>query len=376
MVKSKKNIIGWESPIAIHPGEFLEEILEDYSITQVELSERIGLHKKVINEIINGKNPITHLTAFKLSKIFPMSFEYWINLQNSFEDDLARIEVKEKINKEISNFLPAFKLVYKELSDHNFLDGLRWVSGNFEHIILELQRFFAVDSLGYVQEPTLEVAFRKYNRKNLDNYNLAAWLRLGEIKAINTNTSTFSEKKLKENLNKIKDLSIENSKVYLSKVEKILLDCGVVLACIPYLKNTYIQGATKRISSDKYLIMLNTTKQDEGKFWFNLFHEIGHLLEHKKLESFVDINDDGIKSKLEKEADSFAQKMLIPDFKKVVEKIKSYSRLDIGIIEVSKKLNISTAILAGRITHELNGNKDIYCLMSKFLKSKIDYTNI
>jgi len=92
----KKEIIGWVSPMAIHPGNFLAEILEEYSLSQAELSERIGISKKVINEIVKGKNAVTSATAYKLSKVFPLTPDYWINLQKSYEADNARINRYKK----------------------------------------------------------------------------------------------------------------------------------------------------------------------------------------------------------------------------------------------------------------------------------------
>ena len=54
-------------PIAIHPGETLLEFLEGEDMTQVQLANRTGLTTKTINEIIKGKNPVSHETALKLS---------------------------------------------------------------------------------------------------------------------------------------------------------------------------------------------------------------------------------------------------------------------------------------------------------------------
>jgi len=89
------SVSGWESPVAIHPGEHLNDFLDSFGMTQEELSRRVNLVPKVINEIINGKSSITRTTAIKLSKVFSVSSEYWINLQKNFEIDLARIEEKE-----------------------------------------------------------------------------------------------------------------------------------------------------------------------------------------------------------------------------------------------------------------------------------------
>lgn len=380
--KNEKEIVGWESPVAIHPGEFLEEILEEYHVSQVELAKRIDLSPKVVNEIIKGKNPVTRETAFKLSKVFPMSADYWVNLQQGYEDDKARIEEKKKIEVEATTYLPNFEETYKELAGLKLaygVSGLRWVASNFNQITLELQKFFGADSLLYVEDSIKQFAFRKYDRDHLNSYSLSAWLRIGEIKAQKTEVAPYDEKKLKENLATLKSFSREDIQEYLPKVEKILAECGVVLAYMPYMKNTHTQGASKWVSPTKVLLMLNAHKRDEGKFWFNLFHEIGHILLHSKKECFIDL-DGANSSDTEKEADDFAQKHLIPDFDKTFEMFTQSLRESRDLISTMKQCadmnEVSGAIVAGRFTHHFKDEAKIYPLMSKFLQKRIEYSNV
>ena len=371
-----ENINGWESPVAIHPGEFLQEHIEAYNMTQLDLALRTGVSKKIINEIIKGKNPITENMAVKLSKVFPLSVDYWLNLQARYESDMIRINQENELKKDL-NYLDNFKHAYKELSKIKKTSNHRWTINNFTSIILELQRFFGVSSLSYIGN-TMEVAFRKYDRNNIDNYTLAAWLRLGDIKAQTTVVSAFNKKALLERLNEIKSLSMAKKEEYLPILEKILAECGIVLAYAPYLENTHIQAATKWITPDKALIMIATSSgKDEGKFWFNLFHEIGHLILHSKKEFHIDL-DDSILIESEKEADNFAQEMLISDFNSVIKDLFiNPDSLNEEITKIAKNKGISPAILAGRITHELkDSNKKIYSMMSKFLHVRIDKINV
>jgi addiction module HigA family antidote len=267
MSKVKKNITGWDSPVAIHPGKFLEETLVDFSMSQADLAERINLSKKVVNEIIKGKNPITRATAFKLAKVFSISEEYWVNLQNIYENDKARLEQEEHIEIDKEQHLPNFIETYKELSRIGITSGLRWSTENSSNIVLELQRYFAADSLGYVQKEIEQVYFRKHKheKEKLNYYTLAAWLRLGKIKAQKTSIQSYDEKKLRNSLVDIARLSQKNPHEYLPKLEEILNECGVVIAYLPYLKKTHVQGAANWIGKDKPLIMINTSNKSEDK---------------------------------------------------------------------------------------------------------------
>lgn len=64
------------------PGEILvEEFMKPYDLTQGQLAEKIGVERRRINEIINGKRSITSDTAIRLGRFFGMAPEYWLNLQ-------------------------------------------------------------------------------------------------------------------------------------------------------------------------------------------------------------------------------------------------------------------------------------------------------
>lgn len=68
------------------PGEILqEEFMAPYQLTQGKLAEDIGVHRRRINEIVNGKRSITADTALRLGKYFRMSPTYWLNLQMKLE---------------------------------------------------------------------------------------------------------------------------------------------------------------------------------------------------------------------------------------------------------------------------------------------------
>jgi HTH-type transcriptional regulator/antitoxin HigA len=94
---------------------------------------------------------------------------------------------------------------------------------------------------------------------------------------------------------------------------------------------------------------------------------------HGKKDVYVDFDQDGERTKEEQEADEFAQKWLIPnirDFKVVNKDVVA------SVISFAKRNDISPAIVAGRITHELRNNRNIYAHMNPFLKERITYSNL
>ncbi len=82
----------------IHPGEVLQDELDEIELTQSALAEHIGVLPKTINEICRGKRGVSAEMAIKLAKALGGSPQFWLNLQNNWElsqydqDDYSDIE--------------------------------------------------------------------------------------------------------------------------------------------------------------------------------------------------------------------------------------------------------------------------------------------
>jgi len=63
--------------------------VENRGMSQVELSERTGLAKETINEIIKAKAPITPESALKFERVFRQPAEYWLNPESLYRGALA-----------------------------------------------------------------------------------------------------------------------------------------------------------------------------------------------------------------------------------------------------------------------------------------------
>ena len=70
----------------IHPGEILHiEFLEPLQITPYRLSKDIGVAQTRISEILSGQRSITADTAWRLSRYFGNSAQFWLNLQAEYD---------------------------------------------------------------------------------------------------------------------------------------------------------------------------------------------------------------------------------------------------------------------------------------------------
>lgn len=87
----------------IHPGEVLmEDFLKPMSLTQYRLAHDLHVPPRRINEIILGKRGITADTALRLARYFGTSVEVWMNLQDRYEVETARMKEGALIERTIS----------------------------------------------------------------------------------------------------------------------------------------------------------------------------------------------------------------------------------------------------------------------------------
>lgn len=71
-----------------HPGVFIKENIDTLGITIGELSRETSISINTLSNIIEGKEDINYDIAYKLSKYFDNSINYWMNLQNQYNNYL------------------------------------------------------------------------------------------------------------------------------------------------------------------------------------------------------------------------------------------------------------------------------------------------
>ena len=83
----------------IHPGEILADELEEIGLTAKKLADVLEVPPNRLYQILAGKRNMTADTALRLAQYFGMSADFWMNLQKTYELDLARKETGEAIKQ-------------------------------------------------------------------------------------------------------------------------------------------------------------------------------------------------------------------------------------------------------------------------------------
>lgn len=329
---------------AIHPGRIIAEALAREGMTQKSLSDRTGISEKHLSQIINGEASITVDTALSLENTLGGSASFWINLEKNYQETKARIERLELLKNEITA-LPKFP--YNELAKRGYVEQ----TSNREKRIENLWKFFGVNSLSFVST-TQSVAFRKRPSVDVKSESIATWLRCGEIEAKKQKLPAYSESGLKEILSVIKALSVEKAQEYSEETIKMLNGVGVALIYMEHFPGTGVSGAVRWIGNTP-VIQLSLYYPWADIFWFNLYHELGHLLLHGKKEKFIEFDKKELaptKSK-EAEADEFASNELIPP-RSYAEFLKTNIISRNNILGFANSIGVHPGIVAGRLCYD------------------------
>ncbi|ORO46304.1 addiction module antidote protein, HigA family [Streptococcus oralis subsp. tigurinus] len=78
-------IVEYEDLIAFHPGQYVEELIEDYNVTQKEFAERLGISEVTLSKLVDGEESISNEIAQKLEKLTNISMKTWLDLQNAYD---------------------------------------------------------------------------------------------------------------------------------------------------------------------------------------------------------------------------------------------------------------------------------------------------
>src|SRR5262245_1983172 len=82
---------------AIHPGEFLAEILSELAVSQAEFARVTGVSAMRVSHVIAGTRPVTAELALLFGKALDQSPQYWLNLQAAYDLAIARSAVGRRL---------------------------------------------------------------------------------------------------------------------------------------------------------------------------------------------------------------------------------------------------------------------------------------
>ncbi|GAC1625119.1 MAG: HigA family addiction module antitoxin [Candidatus Acidiferrum sp.] len=86
----------------IHPGEILrEEYLHPLELSMNQLALDLRLPVTRIAEIVHERRGITPDTALRLARYFKTSARFWLNLQSTYDLEVAQDKLAGEIDRQV-----------------------------------------------------------------------------------------------------------------------------------------------------------------------------------------------------------------------------------------------------------------------------------
>ena len=306
MVKSR-------SFIATPPGATIKEQLLDRGLSQKEFAVRMGMSEKHISKLINGEVQLTPDVAVRLEMVLGIPAKFWNKLEAT----------------------------YREMSKNGWVPETRDITEK----VIHLRKYFEVVKLEIIKNMQLsKIACRRLAETEKSDLALLAWAQKAKLEARSIDTSLVDLKTLKKSLPEIRSMTTMNPSDFCPKLIELLSGCGIALVFLPHIGGSFLHGATF-YDGKKIVVGLTVRGKDADKFWFSLFHELGHIL-------LGHINQpNGTTEEDEAAADSFAKETLIPteEFNAFTDQ-NDFSKA--AICAFAQEKHILCGIVVGRLQKE------------------------
>lgn len=344
-MEKEATTIGLSRDFIIHPGETLEEVLEDREMSQRELAIRTGMTEKHISTVIHGQKPISVAFAKKLEYALGIEASFWINLQSNYDRELLEFEELNNISEQELSIQKNLKEVIDCWHD------LKWIDKNTTpaNLILDLRKLFGVSNLVNITKINYNGAYRaQVKNTNIDPYVVFAWQRMCELLTQNIDIADKIDiEKLKEKIPEIKACMFLRVNQVQKKLTAIFAECGIAFKIVPNFKGAPVQGFIKKSEKGTLILCLTLRQKFADIFWFTLFHEISHILNGDAKNNFVDF--DSISSEIENRADKMASEFLINEKAYKSFKASGQYKSDSGIKAFSDSQKVQKYIVIGRL---------------------------
>jgi HTH-type transcriptional regulator/antitoxin HigA len=333
--------LAYDPDYATPPGASLRSTLAMLEMTQADLAARAGLSLKHVNQMAQGNAPLTPESALLLEKVTGVPARIWNALEARYRERLVRADDKASLaeDKEWLKELPIAELVKRGIVTKGADHGTQ---------LQEVCSCFGVanrESWERVWREPL-ASFRQSRTLKSNAGAVAAWLRLGELKAKGISSEPYDSHRFRDSLQEIRTLTVSGPDTFLPVLTELCLQAGVVVVFVPEIPGARCWGAARWLTPTKALIQLSLRYKTDDHLWFSLFHESGHLLLHGKKGTFIAA--DRYTDIPEEEADSFASSFLIP--RQYERRLRALRLPEVPAF--ARELGIAPGIVVGRLQKE------------------------
>lgn len=299
---------------AVAPGEYLEEWIDEQGLSQQRVADLLGFSRKQVNEIVNGRAPITHGTAIRLERVVGIPVDAWLRYEAAYRADRARIEDQETLAAHVDE-IDANAAAY--LRSLGATKATRRVPGVLVSDFLAFHRCGTWEAYVHLHETAstgdYALAALKESGAGIGPTVLTTWLRAAELAEPfeRGRSYVYDPDQLRAAIPQLRARAAVPDTTMLQDIANMLAEIGVVFMVVEPPKKFPLHGMTRWIDKRVPVIQQTGRWGKDGFVIWALFHELGHVLNDPRGEMHLEYSTEKKRnSAAETAANKFAMDVL------------------------------------------------------------------
>lgn len=330
---------------AVAPGEYLEEWIDEQGLSQQHVADRLGSSRKQVNEIVNGRAPVTADTANRLERVVGIPAVAWLRYEAMYRADLARITDQENLAAHVDEIDSNAAAYLRSLGATK---ATRRAPGALVSDFLSFHRCGTWEAYLHLHETEstgdYALAALKESGAKIDQTVLTTWLRAAELTEPfeRGRGYVYESDRLREALPGLRSRAAVPDSTMLRDIANMLADVGVVFMVVEPPKNFPLLGMTRWIDKRVPVIQQTGRQVKDGFVIWTLFHELGHVLNDPRGEMHLEYGTEKKRnSAAETAANKFAMDVLFGE--SGMTPFKGLTR-DHEIADAARRVGISPGV--------------------------------
>lgn len=262
------------------PGDYIDALLRERQWDQATLAMFLGVDRTGVSRLVSNKKRIDAETALALSDALGVPAERFLDVQQRYDLEIARMTVRPDERKSdraaLYRSLPITEMIHRGwIRAHDARD--------VDHVEIELKRLFAIADLSEIS--AVSFAAKKGDAAEEATPTQLAWIHRVKEVAQNLVVPSFTNQKATAVLPKLRRLLLSAEEV--QAVPRIMAEAGIRFVIVESLKSAKIDGVTTWFAPDEPVIGMSLRYDRLDNFWFVLRHELEHVMRGDGQDSYV-----------------------------------------------------------------------------------------
>jgi HTH-type transcriptional regulator/antitoxin HigA len=262
------------------PGELIDALLRERGWDQAVLGMFLGIDRTGVSRLVSNRKKIDAETALELSYAFGLPAERFLQQQQHYDLEIARMSAKPD-DRRLDRALLYRQLPIAEMIQRGWIRAES--SRDVSRVESELTRFFDVSDTSQI--PILPHAAKKSDAEGDVTSPQLAWIYRVKQVARQLVTPAYSRSKAIAAIEKLRVLLLSAEDV--KKVPRIMAEAGIRFVIVESLKSAKIDGVCASLGPGAPIIGMSLRLDRLDNFWFVLRHELEHVLRGHGQDAFV-----------------------------------------------------------------------------------------